>query len=122
SGHGEIDRQRGGPAAVQRCASSPRLAREPDRVARIAANRPARGCSRRSRSRLTGRPLNSRYVVGIDLGTTNCALAVRDASAPEDRAPIEVLQIAQLVNPGEVTPRPLLPSFLYVPGEMDFPA
>jgi len=66
--------------------------------------------------------LNSRYVVGIDLGTTNCALAVRDASAPGDSAPIEVLQIAQLVNPGEVAPRPLLPSFLYVPGEMDFPA
>src|SRR2546428_12896792 len=35
-------------------------------------------------------PLNSRYVVGIDLGTTNCALAVRDASAPEDSSPIEV--------------------------------
>ena len=66
-------------------------------------------------------PLNSRYVVGIDLGTTNCALAVRDASAPGDTAPIEVLQIAQLVNPGELSPRPLLPSFLYVPGGMDFP-
>ena len=66
--------------------------------------------------------MNSRYVVGIDLGTTNCALAVHDPSAPEDRAPIEVLQIAQLVNPGELTPRPLLPSFLYVAGDVDFPA
>ena len=66
--------------------------------------------------------MNSRYVVGIDLGTTNCALAVRDASAPEDGAPIEVLQIAQLVNPGELAPRPLLPSFLYIPADVDFPA
>ena len=30
--------------------------------------------------------------------------------------------IPQLVNPGEVAARTLLPSFLYVPGELDFPA
>ena len=66
--------------------------------------------------------MNSRYVVGIDLGTTNCALAARDTLAPEDRARTEVQQIAQLVNPGEVAARPLLPSFLYIPGEVDFPA
>jgi len=66
--------------------------------------------------------LNSRFVVGIDLGTTNCALAVRDASAPDESGRIEVQEIAQLVNPGEVTARSLLPSFLYIPGELDFPA
>ena len=66
--------------------------------------------------------MNSRYVVGIDLGTTNCALAARDTLASEDRARTEVQQIAQLVNPGEVAARPLLPSFLYIPGEVDFPA
>jgi hypothetical protein len=65
--------------------------------------------------------LSSRYIVGIDLGTTNCALAMRDASAP-DSAPIAVQEIAQLVNPSEVAARPLLPSFLYLPGEVDFPA
>jgi hypothetical protein len=65
--------------------------------------------------------LNSRYVVGIDLGTTNCALAACDTFAPGDPARAEVQQIAQLVNPGEVAPRPLLPSFLYIPGDVDFP-
>ena len=34
----------------------------------------------------------------------------------------ESQEIPQLVNPGEVAPRTLLPSFLYAPGELDFPA
>ena len=62
-----------------------------------------------------------RFVVGIDLGTTNCALAWADTERPEDDARIDVLDIAQLVNAGEPGRRPLLPSFLYLPGEMDFP-
>ncbi|HVL35505.1 MAG TPA: Hsp70 family protein [Burkholderiales bacterium] len=65
--------------------------------------------------------MDRRSVIGIDLGTTNCALARRDASAPDEHRPIEVQPIAQLVNPGEVAERALLPSFLYVPGAMDFP-
>ena len=72
------------------------------------------------------RPVNSRYVVGIDLGTTNCALALREAPVGDDPheqlAPIRVVDIPQLVMPGEIAPRPLLPSFLYVPGPEDFPA
>jgi Hsp70 protein len=63
-----------------------------------------------------------RYVVGIDLGTTNCALAWLDTSEPEERARVHLQDIPQLVSPGEVAPRTLLPSFLYVPGELDFPA
>src|SRR5262245_61010010 len=66
--------------------------------------------------------MSSRYIVGIDLGTTNCALAIRDADASDDRARTEIQEILQLVAPGEVAPRALLPSFLYIPGEMDFPA
>jgi hypothetical protein len=66
--------------------------------------------------------VNSRYVVGIDLGTTNCALALRDSTVPDEQARIEVREIPQLVNPGEVAARALLPSFMYVPGELDFPA
>lgn len=64
--------------------------------------------------------MNERFVVGIDLGTTNCALAWADSSAPEEH--VRVQEIPQLVNPGEVQRRTLLPSFLYLPGEMDFPA
>jgi Hsp70 protein len=62
-----------------------------------------------------------RYVVGIDLGTTNCALALHDLSAGDERA-IDVQAITQLVEPNEVAPQPLLPSFLYIPGDLDFPA
>src|SRR6478672_9430655 len=63
----------------------------------------------------------SRFVVGIDLGTTNSALAWVD-TASEEAASIHLQDIPQLVNPGETAPRALLPSFLYMPGESDFPA
>jgi hypothetical protein len=53
----------------------------------------------------------SRYAVGIDLGTTHCALAVAPLDR-EDAAP-EVLPVPQLVAQGAVEARPLLPSFLY---------
>ena len=63
----------------------------------------------------------SKYIVGIDLGTTNSALAWSDATAPEEERRIEVHSIPQLVNPSEMAERTLLPSFLYIPGEFDFP-
>jgi hypothetical protein len=64
--------------------------------------------------------LAARYIVGIDLGTTNSALARCDAVA-EEEGRIEVRSIPQLVNPNEVAERTLLPSFIYIPGEFDFP-
>ena len=64
--------------------------------------------------------MTQRFVVGIDLGTTNCALGWVDTSAG-DAARVRIQDIPQLVNPGEVAPRTLLPSFLYAPGEIDFP-
>ena len=63
----------------------------------------------------------AKYIVGIDLGTTNSALARCDATADEKGSRIEVRGIPQLVNPNEVAQRTLLPSFLYIPGEFDFP-
>jgi molecular chaperone DnaK (HSP70) len=67
----------------------------------------------------------SRFVVGIDLGTTNTACAYVDTSA--GRA-IRVFEVPQLVAPGDVRPRPTLPSFLYLagahelaPGSLDLP-
>ncbi len=65
--------------------------------------------------------MDTRYIVGIDLGTTNSALAYVDNAGPEEGARIEVGGVPQLVNPGEVEDRSLLPSFLFIPGEMDFP-
>ena len=54
------------------------------------------------------------FAVGIDLGTTNCALSYAPLSEPG--AAIEVFAISQVVSAGNVEPRPLLPSFLYLPG------
>jgi len=65
--------------------------------------------------------LAAKYIIGIDLGTTNSALARSDATAAEGESPIEIRTIPQLVDPNEVAERTLLPSFLYIPGEFDFP-
>jgi hypothetical protein len=65
--------------------------------------------------------LAAKYIVGIDLGTTNSALARCNASAAEEESRIEVRSIPQLVNPNEVAERTLLPSSLYIPGDFDFP-
>ncbi|MCS7271420.1 MAG: Hsp70 family protein, partial [Gemmataceae bacterium] len=62
----------------------------------------------------------SRYVIGIDLGTTNCALAYVDTGAAEAR--VAILPIPQVVAAGEVAERPLLPSFLYLPAPGEQPA
>lgn len=64
--------------------------------------------------------MDTRFIVGIDLGTTNSALARFDTAAPEEEARISVEAVPQLTNPNEVEERTLLPSFLYVPGELDF--
>ncbi len=59
------------------------------------------------------------YVVGIDLGTTHCALAY----SPVGSEALALFEVPQLVAPGEVAPRALLPSFLYLPapGELSEP-
>ena len=71
---------------------------------------------------------SARYVVGIDLGTTHCALAFADASeeaaAPataKESARPQAMPIAQLVAPGTVEARTLLPSFFYFAHESDGP-
>jgi molecular chaperone DnaK (HSP70) len=55
----------------------------------------------------------ARYVVGIDLGTTNSAVAFADTTEAEPR--IQMFAIPQLVAPGSVEPRPTQPSFGYLP-------
>src|SRR5215467_8714770 len=69
-------------------------------------------------------PKEPKFVIGIDLGTTNSALAYAELRAvedPFDLPKVELLAIPQLVNPGEVRDQDLLPSFLYLPGKTDFP-
>ena len=62
-------------------------------------------------------PKKARWVVGIDLGTTNSAVAC----SPADRRAIEIFPVPQLVAPGEISPRALLPSSLYLPAEGELP-
>jgi len=65
------------------------------------------------------------FVIGIDLGTTNSALAYAEVKPDADQfapANVQLLAIPQLANPGEVSDESLLPSFLYLPGASDFPA
>ncbi len=67
----------------------------------------------------------ARYSVGIDLGTTHCALSLQDLSLGDDREPpVEdrVVRIPQVTAVGTVEERSLLPSFLYLPSEAEFPA
>jgi hypothetical protein len=64
--------------------------------------------------------LEYHYVIGIDLGTTNSAVAYVDLTEAE--RPIRRMEILQLVAAGEVGPRSMLPSFLYLPGEYDLAA
>jgi molecular chaperone DnaK (HSP70) len=56
-----------------------------------------------------------RWVVGIDLGTTNCAVAAVDTSAAEPR--VEHVAVTQVVGPGEIGARATMPSFLLLPRE-----
>jgi hypothetical protein len=75
------------------------------------------------------KPEVRRQVIGIDLGTTHCALARVPVPAetstptrldvPAEREPIEVIAVDQLVAAGSVEPRPLLPSFLYMAHESE---
>lgn len=58
---------------------------------------------------------SSEYLVGIDLGTTHTVVAYAKKNAAD--AAIHLLPIVQLIAPGEVAERNLLPSVRYHPAE-----
>ncbi len=58
-----------------------------------------------------------KYLVGIDLGTTHTVVAYADMSKPLSTENCQIFEIDQLVAPGEVAKKPLLPSFRYHPAE-----
>ncbi len=63
------------------------------------------------------------YSLGIDLGTTHCALSWVDGAASDGERVVQgVLDVPQLAAPGSVEAQPLLPSFLYLPHEAEFAA
>lgn len=65
----------------------------------------------------------SRYSIGIDLGTTHCAVSYLDLGEGKPRGNEQaMLAIPQLTAVGTIEERALLPSFLYLPNAQEFPA
>ena len=65
---------------------------------------------------------SSRYIVGIDLGTTNCAVAYIDTAESGPSQSVQPFPISQLVKEATTATQSTLPSFLYLPGPHDLPA
>ena len=64
----------------------------------------------------------ARYAIGIDLGTTHCAVSYFNLEEAKPRGSAQsMLPVPQLTAPGTVEARTLLPSFLYLPSEQEFP-
>ena len=63
---------------------------------------------------------DAKFSLGIDLGTTHCALSwVNRAASDGEKVVQGVLDIPQLCGPASIEARPLLPSFLYLPHESE---
>ncbi|MFO7913989.1 MAG: Hsp70 family protein, partial [Desulfotignum sp.] len=78
---------------------------------------------------------DTQYIIGIDLGTTNCAVSYVDVAGLKEAMAgssgrnrpdsvdksqwIKVFQVPQLTGLGEFSKMQVLPSFLYIPGEYD---
>ncbi len=64
--------------------------------------------------------MDYRFVIGIDLGTTNCAVYSVDLSSENASAKqIRLFKIPQLSGPGEINRLSVLPSFGYIAGDYD---
>jgi len=67
---------------------------------------------------------SSRYIVGIDLGTTNCAVAYIDTASISDELEeleVHIFSIPQISEPGQLVESEFLPSYTYIPSELEFP-
>jgi hypothetical protein len=65
-----------------------------------------------------GQMPDSQFVIGVDLGTTNSAVAYADLRELDASGTprVRVFDVPQLVAEGEIAPRETLPSFLYLLG------
>ncbi len=63
------------------------------------------------------------YIIGIDLGTTNSVVSYAEiGTQPGEESEIKIFEIPQLVAPGTIEKRQVLPSFILVPEKHDVPA
>src|SRR5262249_17388957 len=98
--------------------------RHPRSLVRIPRRQPLEAGAEYSRKdKAVGSSGSSRYLIGIDLVTTNSLVAYLDTQSTADAASlIRVFPVPQLVGPGEVCTLPALPSFLYFPTEDELSA
>jgi Hsp70 protein len=61
--------------------------------------------------------MSTRFSLGIDLGTTNSAMALTDLESDQT----EVLEVTQIIGPNQIGEKPTLPSALYIPHRDEFP-
>jgi len=61
--------------------------------------------------------MNARFSLGIDLGTSNSAIAVADLETDQTR----IVEITQILGPNQLSETPTLASALYVPHCEEFP-
>lgn len=60
--------------------------------------------------------MNKKFVLGIDLGTSNSAVTLCDLESGESR----VVEVTQILAPNQIGERRSLPSAVYLPGESEF--
>jgi molecular chaperone DnaK (HSP70) len=60
---------------------------------------------------------NYKYIIGIDLGTSNTVVSYALINDPEEVPEFKIFEIPQIVKPGEILTRPALPSFIYFPDD-----
>ena len=69
--------------------------------------------------------MSQQFVIGIDLGTTNCALACAPTASPASDTNslpgVDAFTVPQLAVPGDVREMELLASSLFLTAAADFP-
>ncbi|MDP3504298.1 MAG: Hsp70 family protein [Myxococcales bacterium] len=66
--------------------------------------------------------MSARYAIGIDLGTTHSAVSYIALDSKEGRGANQaVLPVTQVIAPGTAEAKQLLPSFVYLAAETEFP-
>ena len=61
--------------------------------------------------------MSAHFTLGIDLGTSNSAIAVGDI----ENGDTKIVEIEQIVGPNQLGELPTLPSAIYVPHREEFP-
>ncbi len=61
--------------------------------------------------------MNPQFSLGIDLGTSNSAIAMADVDGGQE----EIIEVTQILGPNQIGEKPTLPSALYIPHPEEFP-